>query len=281
MIPNDDNDHNSRSNLSYFMRRLSLKYPWAIHPTRAVLSHCSDDKDNGDHIFAGHFPVNELEELLEMNKSGDTSTTKLSEDSQQSHRLVVLGIDISHFSRQSRFIICAGCVFSFSLLYGFLQELLSVQVLNRKLGLFLAMWQMAICSLCSYFFRRYDKQLPSPSPSPLSERTTPTERAEYNRGIPIHMYLGLSTLRAVDIGMANLSMQYMNYPAKTLMKSSKVLFTMLFGIVILRRQYKLHDYIVAALTFTGLALFLHADSTSSAIFQSMGVIMLVRKKCMK
>jgi hypothetical protein len=210
--------------------------------------------------------------------------------------IIVIGMNISHLSRRSRFIMCAGFVYSFSLLYAFLQELLSIHLLNRKLGLFLAMWQMMICTALSYIFRRFNvpkQPLPSSHASNVQAYQTKAtlltngscssilgssaESTTGNSGLSWNMYFWLSILRAVEIGMANLSMQYINYPAKTLMKSSRVIFTIFFGLVVLRRRYPIHDYIIAVLTVTGLALFLHAESTSSTIFQSMGVVMLVRK----
>lgn len=69
-------------------------------------------------------------------------------------------------------------------------------------------------------------------------------------------------------------MQYINYPAKTLMKSSRVVFTMLFGVLIQRKVYKTADYTIVVAMVIGLAMFMHADATSSAIFHHMGVVML-------
>ena len=73
----------------------------------------------------------------------------------------------------------------------------------------------------------------------------------------------------------NLAMQYINYPAKTLMKSSRVVFTMIFGVLIQRKVYKQADYLIVLLMVAGLATFMHADASSSAVFHHMGVIMLV------
>ena len=89
------------------------------------------------------------------------------------------------------------------------------------------------------------------------------------------MYLGLSLLRAIDLAMTNLAMQYINYPAKTLMKSSRVVFTMLFGILIQRKRYHTADYLIVLCMVGGLVLFMHADANSSAVFHHTGVIMLV------
>ncbi len=225
----------------------------------------------------------------EVKKSTSPSSYMPADEVAFERPIIVLGMNISYLSRRSRFIMCAGFVYSFSLLYAFLQELLSVHLLNRKLGLFLAMWQMMICTALSYIFRRfnvpkhqvtsqgyYNKAALLTNCSCLSLFGSSAETTAGNSSLSWRMYFWLSILRAIEIGMANLSMQYMNYPAKTLMKSSRVIFTIFFGLVVLRRKYPIHDYIIAALTVTGLGLFLHADSTSSAIFQSMGVVMLVR-----
>jgi UAA transporter family len=69
-------------------------------------------------------------------------------------------------------------------------------------------------------------------------------------------------------------MQYINYPAKTLMKSSRVVFTMIFGVLIQRKVYHPTDYLIVVAMVLGLATFMHADATSSAVFHHMGVTML-------
>jgi hypothetical protein len=184
-----------------------------------------------------------------------------------SEPVMVLGMNISHLPRKTQFLVCASGVFFFSLLYGFLQELISVQLCNRQLGLFLAMMQFIGYTAWSYFLRTYvyEKQVQQSS----------SRRKQHPGEVPFRMYLGLSLLRAVDLGMTNLAMQYINYPAKTLMKSSRVVFTMLFGVVITRKRYKLLDYVVVLLMVTGLAIFMHADANSSAVFHHLGIVMLV------
>jgi len=72
-----------------------------------------------------------------------------------------------------------------------------------------------------------------------------------------------------------MAMQYVNYPAKTLMKSSRVVFTMLFGVVVARKRYKAMDYLGVILMVAGLVIFMHADANSSAVFDSLGIFMLV------
>jgi len=180
-----------------------------------------------------------------------------------SEPVLVLGMDISHLSRSIQFVICASGVFFFSLLYGYLQELISVQLCDRKLGMFLAQVQFSGYTLLAYLLRSF-----------VYEKEKKQRKENRNLPVPLMLYLGLSLLRAVDLSMTNLAMQYINYPAKTLMKSSRVVFTMLFGVLIARKKYKPVDYAIVLAMVAGLAIFMHADANSSAVFHYMGVIML-------
>jgi len=196
------------------------------------------------------------------------STEDLFEDLEP---VLVLGVDISHLSRRAQFLVCASGVFGFSLLYGFLQELISVHICNRQLGLFLAMAQFSGYTIWSFVLRTYVYE----KKKQFQTTTTPTDSSTT---VPLLMYLGLSMLRAVDLGMTNLAMQYVNYPAKTLMKSSRVVFTMLFGVLVARKRYRWLDYLVVLLMVSGLGIFMHADANSSAVFQPLGIFMLVRTR---
>jgi solute carrier family 35 (adenosine 3'-phospho 5'-phosphosulfate transporter), member B3 len=210
-----------------------------------------------------------------------------------SEPVLVLGMDISHMPRQSQFVVCAAGVFSFSLLYGFLQELISVNICNRKLGLFQAMMQFVGYTVFAFFLRnfvyrknkRLTKARSSRSSLDLTLAATSAVSIENNDGashpppalflkVPFLLYLGLSLLRAVDLAMTNLAMQYLNYPAKTLMKSSRVVFTMLFGVLLQQKKYQVTDYAIVVTMVSGLVLFMHADMQSSAVFHSTGVVML-------
>jgi hypothetical protein len=187
--------------------------------------------------------------------------------------VLILGVDISHLSRTSQFLLCASGVFTFSLAYGYLQELLSVQLCSRQLGLFLATFQFTGYTTFSFLLRTFvykavNRKKMTPKSSNISSLSSALE-------VPLKLYVGLSLLRAVDLAMTNMAMQYINYPAKTLMKSSRVVFTMIFGVLITKKSYKFMDYFVVLCMVAGLAIFMHADANSSAVFQPIGVIMLV------
>jgi len=194
-----------------------------------------------------------------------------------SEPVLVLGVDISHFPRNMQFMLCASGVFFFSLLYGYLQELLSVQICSRQLGLFLACVQFIGYTFLAYLLRTYvyESQKRKKLHSKNSGTSVSTGSASKSIPVPFRLYLGLSLLRAIDLGTTNVSMAYINYPAKTLMKSSRVVFTMIFGFFITRKVYKPMDYFVVLCMVAGLAIFMHADANSSAVFQPIGVVMLV------
>jgi hypothetical protein len=155
-------------------------------------------------------------------------------------------------------------------MYGYLQELISVELCNRKLGLFLAAAQFLVYAVFAYFFRNLDK----PRRNVGTRQFFQKQDRSVATTVPLELYLGLSVLRAIDLGMTNLAMQYVNYPAKTLMKSTRIVLTMLFGVLVTKKRYGLADYGIVGLMVAGLAIFMHADMHSSAVFQPWGVIML-------
>lgn len=189
----------------------------------------------------------------------------------QQQKILALGVDISHLSRKWQFLTCAGGVFGFSLLYGYLQELISVTLCNRQLGLYIAMMQFMGYAIWSRILNSHiEKKNRSEQDYYANAAAAQVSRKE----VPIRYYILLAILRAIDASMTNMAMAYLNYPAKTLMKSSRVVFTMLFGTLVGRKRYKLMDYLVVMLMVSGLVIFMHADAKSSAVFQPLGIVML-------
>jgi len=207
------------------------------------------------------------------NKSIDNNNIQSPPNSKHGniHPILVLGYDISHLPSSSQFLLCACGVFSFSLLYGYLQELIAVHLCNRQLGLFLAMAQFSGYTFWSYFLRNFVER----KKNQIYKNYNNNIVAPQGSKVPIEIYIGISLLRALDLGMTNLAMQFINYPAKTLLKSSRVCWTMLFGVLIARRRYGARDYAVVGLMVLGLSVFMHADSKSSAVFEPIGVCMLI------
>lgn len=247
---------------------------FAAEPPTRTASGRSVLSSNSSHVMTA--PPSSLQSIASLNTQIEHHPSDLEffEDL-VSEPVLLLGVDISHLDRKSQFLVCATGVFGFSLLYGYLQELISVELCDRRLGLFLAMMQFSGYTLLAYVLRnfvyhRQQQQLQKArQQASAASSSFPTPMV-----VPFLLYLGLSLLRAIDLGMTNLAMQYINYPAKTLMKSSRVVFTMLFGVVIARKVYQTVDYVIVMGMVAGLALFMHADANSSAVFDWAGVAML-------
>lgn len=138
--------------------------------------------------------------------------------------VLVLGIDISHLPIASQFSVCAAGLFFFSLLYGYLQELLSVQLCSRQLGLFLAMTQFTGYTVLAYIMRNfvYKKQqsfkqrmfdqqalLLGNSSSDINQSMIDDQNEKRTKmfdakHVPLALYLGLSLLRAIDLAMVRI-----------------------------------------------------------------------------
>ncbi len=186
-------------------------------------------------------------------------------------QVVVLGLDISNLDPAHQFAICAGGTFGFTLLYGTLQELVIVHIAGRKFAFFLAACQFLWFTIWSTFLVILRQRFNSHRKESSKQSPVPSSRGPYL----YYQFCGLALIRALDVTVSNLSMKYLNYPARTLIKSSRVVFTMMLGVVIQNKRYKFKDYFAVVFLVLGLAIFLHADSTSSAVFNPLGVFLLV------
>ena len=127
--------------------------------------------------------------------------------------VMVLGIDISHLSQPTQFSVCAAGLFFFSLLYGYLQELLSVTLCSRQLGLYLATTQFAGYTVLAYIMRNFvykqqqnfkQKVIDEHAIQYGSDHTGGYEKSAKmfdSKHVPLTLYLGLSVLRAIDLAM--------------------------------------------------------------------------------
>jgi len=219
------------------------------------------------------------------------------------HEFILFGIDLSHLSGSLQLTISAAGVLIFNMLYGYLQELIQIKIAGRGFALFLGACQFAGYAFWSWVLarlraRRIGLRRLEPAQGIISSPVISMDRVEstalpmdaerVSKGealappinstttqAPLMTYFALSMIRAIDLGLTNLSMKYLNYPAKTLIKSSRVIFTMMMGILIRKKKYKNSDYAMVAMLVAGLGLFLHADMTTNAVFHPLGVLMLV------
>uniref|UniRef100_A0A7S2W4R9 Sugar phosphate transporter domain-containing protein n=1 Tax=Rhizochromulina marina TaxID=1034831 RepID=A0A7S2W4R9_9STRA len=168
--------------------------------------------------------------------------------------LRLVGLEIGSFSRTHQYMICTGILFFFTLLYGYLQELVSIHLFNRQFSLFVTLLQF-----CGYTFFAFLQWVGRDSKS---------------NTVPIVYGITLAILQASMQGLSNLSMRYLNYPAKVLFKSSRVIPTMMFGVAFYHKRYSLKEYATIGVLVTGLLIFMLADASSSPEFDPVGVILI-------
>jgi len=199
------------------------------------------------------FDLNDKIRREESSNLGENSTQE------KDNKFFIFGFNISHLSRTIQFITLASIFFIFTLTYGLVQELVTIRMASRKLALFISVCQFLGSTLWSFLL------------SLLNRRNVCNRR---KNDIPFYVYLFLSMLRAIDVSMSNISMKYLNYPTKTIIKSSRVAFTIFTGLLT-GKKYKRLDYFVAFVIVIGLVIFLHADSNSSVVFNPLGIFLLV------
>ena len=151
--------------------------------------------------------------------------------SSRSNNLTVLKLNLTPYPRQTQYLLLASLVFTSTLLYGFLQELCIVRIFGKKLPLFLSYVQFQAYAIWSIIvFINHKRSTTSESYVSIV--------SNFVNNVPWSSFFKIAVLRTVDLGLTNGSMKYVNYPTKTLMKSSRVIFTMGFGKISMGKKHK-------------------------------------------
>jgi len=254
------------------------------HSNSRTLKHRSRAHEHDDYI-----PIPQGEDF-EKRKSQDTFE----------HEFILFGVDLGHLNGNMQLAISAAGVLFFNMLYGYLQELIQIEIAGRGFAFFLGACQFAGYAFWSWVLARLRARrirLRTIDPVHITGKVegedyllVPSNEDDMSKGeaatiasaagnsttkASLMTYFALSVIRAIDLGLTNMSMKYLNYPAKTLIKSSRVIFTMMTGIVIGKKKYKNSDYAMVAMMVVGLGMFLHADMATNAVFHPLGVLMLV------
>ena len=189
--------------------------------------------------------------LSNVPKAGTSKYSNDGEGSNDKERgegdFLVMGLNISNWNASSQYIFCTFGVMFFLMMYGLLQEHLVMKTFHRTLGWFVTLLQLSGYAFCAWL-----------------QSILVGVRLE--RRIPYRQYVILAALQVLMQGFTNLSMHYLNYPAKMLFKSSRVLVTMLVGAIFRRQTYQRKDYIVGFSMAIGLTLFVMADANTSPVF---------------
>lgn len=169
----------------------------------------------------------------------------------------VIGVEIGWLSPFAQYAFCAAGVMIFLILYGILQEHVVMNKFKRSLGWFVTFLQLGgygiFANLMDSFMGNYKKE----------------------HKIPLYMYIILGFLQVIMQGFTNLSMKYLNYPAKTMFKSSRVIMTMLVGVGFMGKKYTKVEYTVGMCILVGLSVFVIADAGTSPEFSLRGLVLIL------
>ena len=204
------------------------------------------------------------------------------------------------FSTSTQYIVITSVLFFFTLLYGYLQELVSGPELRSP-------HKSAFpCSvLSSYHHPPVALARSSPFPQPphlfaeqvcihlfarqyglfltlvqflgytffaTLQRLHKGDRRRHT--IPLSYCAGLAVSQASMQGLSNVAMRYINYPAKVLFKSCRVLPTMLVGVVVYRKRYSVREWLAVLLLVAGLVSFMQADMNASPEMNPIGIVLI-------
>lgn len=196
-------------------------------------------------------------------------------------------IDISSYSKATKYIILLGGLVFFMCGYGYYQELVIYGWFQRKLSLFSTFIHFLGCTAIAQLQRNTTKKnlsyssnfdtLISSTTSSLSSSSTssssntsnmqqdlknPNEKAWWKISmgvapfsVSLYYYVSLVLLKYIAQVFSNLSMTEITYPVKVLFKSMNPIITIVVGTVFLRKRYKFLDYLVVFLLVLGLVIF--------------------------
>ena len=133
--------------------------------------------------------------------------------------------------------------------------MVTIHIFERKFGLFVTLLQFS-----GYTFLAFLQWL---------------SRDGKRNSIPVAYCVSLAVLQASMQALSNLSIKYLNYPAKVLFKSSRVIPTMMFGVLFYGKRYSSSEYGVMGILVLGLVIFMGAESTTSPDFDPIGVALII------
>ncbi|KAJ8664561.1 hypothetical protein QAD02_006223 [Eretmocerus hayati] len=171
----------------------------------------------------------------------------------QQKEIKLLWFDLSHSSVQMQLFWCSVGIFTFYIIYGYLQELIFTLDGFRPFGWYLTLIQFGYYTVFGYI---------------------ECHIRNINRKVPISTYLILALLTLGTMGLSNSSLGYLNYPTQVIFKCCKLIPVLIGSILIQGKRYGALDFLAAGLMCLGLILFTLADSMISPRFNFVGVAMI-------
>lgn len=227
--------------------------------------------------------------------------TKASDD------VFIYGYNLSRHSSPVQYIILASCLFLFYILSGIAQEALFSSHPGFHYGLFMTLFHFTFNAVVSsrQFAEMHSETLPTTAPQRLPSLSVPAfvgrivgrdrivalqlwlSRTAEQIGIgrpwwlsvetrtPLRIYVATAAATVLGIGLSNQSLSYLNFPTRTLFKSSKLLFVMGFGSIVLGKRYSIWDYAASVQLILGLIMLYLANVTVSISLDMVGLVLIL------
>ena len=161
--------------------------------------------------------------------------------------------------KQMQLALLTFMMFLFFGVHNVLQEAI-VKVPGFSYGVMLGYMEVLAVTICSYLERRYIAQ-------------------EEGRVAPLSAYPLLTLCLMASSSLANLSLNYINFPTKVVFRSCKLLPTMIIATIINKRIFKLSEYVSAIAVCAGLVMFAAADWKMTPSFSPVGLVLVSLSVC--
>lgn len=183
---------------------------------------------------------------------------------------------LSQLSRHVQFTVCVSILLVAFLAHDFLQELLFTQF-SYNYGIGLTLFDCLGCSifpwLINFWSTRNKTTQNENSSMELSKITvidtsstviTDTTPVRRTSAVALLYYFLLASLVVGSTNLSISSLSYVSFPIKVIMRCTKLIPTMVLGVVFFKKTYQLKHYIAACCMCASVIIFTLADASMSA-----------------
>lgn len=214
----------------------------------------------------------------------------------------VYGIHLDRYSPTVQYLVLATFIFLFYVMSGIAQEALFTAHPGFQFGFFITLFRFAFNAVLAshQFYSAHRDTLPITNEEAMTAaeaKKTKSVSVRLKHGLassvrqilglkrrwwhnteirtPLSVYVLTAALTVLGIGLGNQSLSYLNFPTKALFKSSKLLFVMAFGFVVLGKRYSRWDYVASLQLILGLIMLYLANVTVSISLDIVGLGLMI------
>jgi hypothetical protein len=172
--------------------------------------------------------------------------------------LVLYGIPLGGLPRRVRVLIGVLGTLGVYIVHGYLQEWLFSEP-GFVYSLFVTLMQFLMFATFSRIDIAYQRWTRRRVARADGGNVSMLRASAAQYAVPPYVYGVMGTMLVLAFGLSNMSMLYLTYPMKTVLKASKLIPTMALGLVVQQRRYSSRDYVSALALIVGVVLFTLGD----------------------